>query len=139
MLFLLKYLIVGALAYIAYRRLDKRFAVTEEFEASVLSKFATKNGKNINQDDDSLLDVKDVWKYFLVLKEDAFVMPDSVVGEVSPEDVSTDVNLTEEVSQSLYDTITSGDKVKVKVSYSRWTKKLLNTEVVPSFKVEGEE
>lgn len=130
--FILKYLIVCVLIYFAYRKLDKRFAITEEFDATVVSKYTNKNGKAVNTDDDSDLNVKDKWNYFLVLKEDNTLSPDLVVGDVSPEDASTS-NLKEEVDASMYEKVSIGDRVTVRVSYSRWTKKLLKTEVVPGW------
>lgn len=130
--FILKYLIVVALLYVAYRKADKRFAVTEEFDATVVSKFTNKNGKAISSEDDSQLNVKDEWNYYLVLKEDSNLSPDTVVGEVSPEDASSS-SLREEVSIGLYNKVSLGDRVTVKVHYSRWTKKLLRTEVLPGW------
>lgn len=130
--FILKYLIVGVLVYFAYRSADKRFAVTEEFDATVVSKFTNKNGKAVTGDDETDLNVKDKWNYFLVLKEDNNLSLDEVVGEVSPEDASSS-NLREEVSVSLYEKVSIGDRVTVRVSYSRWTKKLLKTEILPGW------
>lgn len=130
--FILKYLIVAALIYVAYRRLDKRFAVAEEFDATVVGKVVNKNGKAINSDDDAQLNVKDDWKYYLVLKEENTLSLDNVVGEVSPEDASSS-SLREEIDVDLYNRLSIGDSVTVKVYYSRWTKKLLRTEVIPSW------
>ena len=136
--FILKYVIIVGLLYVLYRKLDKRFSVVEKFSANVVGKFTKKNGKKSEGDASEILDVKDVWKHFLVLKEEALpVEPDEVVGEVTPE--AEDSNITEEVSDDLYNKVQIGDLVTVKVSYSRWTKKIIKTEVIPGFKDIGDE